>query len=137
MKRAIKRDEDRERAEEAYLLRNWHGWHRAERKAVLAGPHGPMFERLLFLLKSLELKSATILLAFVRGVDWSTVSGETRLIVLHEINDSITRLRIKHGLAPFDDGWPGERNSAFITIRQHLFPTQVAPPGAQPGLSNQ
>ena len=138
MRRKIKRDEDRERAEEAYLLRNWHGFHRAERKAVLAGPHGPMFERLLFMLRSLELKSATVLLAFVGGVDWATIPGETRLIVLHEINDSITKLRLKHGLAPFDDGWPGERDSAFCTIRQLLFPTtQVAPPGAKPGLINQ
>jgi hypothetical protein len=136
MKRRIKRDEDRERAEEAYLLRNWHGFHRAERKVVLAGPHGPMFERLLYLLKSLELRSATVLLAFVRGIDWTAVPSATRSTVLHEINDSITRLRIKHGLAPFDDGWPGERDSAFVTIRQHLFPTRVAPPGAQPGLIN-
>jgi hypothetical protein len=136
MKHKIKRDEDRERAEEAYLLRNWHGWHRAERKAVLAGPHGPMFERLLFILTTLEVKSATILLAFVGNIDWNAVPGEIRLIILHEINNSITRLRIKHGLAPFDDGWPGGRDSAFVTIRQHLFPTQVAPPGAQPGLSN-
>jgi hypothetical protein len=69
MKRSIKRDEDRERAEEAYLLRNWHGWHRAERKAASAGPHGPMFERLLFIVESLDLRSATVLLTFVRGVD--------------------------------------------------------------------
>jgi hypothetical protein len=133
MKRRIKRDEDRERAEEAYLLRNWHGFHRAERKAVLAGPYGAMFERLLFMLRSLELKSATILLAFVRGVDWATIPGETRLVVLHEINRAITDLRIRHGLAPFDDGWPSGRDSAFVTIRQHLLSTQVAPPGAQPG----
>jgi hypothetical protein len=134
MKRRIKRDEDREGAEEAYLLRNWHGWHRAEREAVLAGPHGPMFERLLFMLRSLELRSATVLLAFVRGVDWARVPGETRLIVLHEINSAVTNLRTRHGLAPFDDGWPGERDSAFCTIRQLLFPAQAAPPGAQPGL---
>jgi hypothetical protein len=37
MKRKIERDEDRERADEARLLRAWHGWHRAERKAVFAG----------------------------------------------------------------------------------------------------
>jgi hypothetical protein len=133
MKRKINRDEERERAENARLLRDWHGFHRAERKAVLAGPHGPMFERLLYLLKSLELKSATVLLAFVRGVDWATVPGETRLIVLHEINSAVTNLRLRHELAPFDDGWPGERDSAFVTIRQLLFPAHAAPPGAKPG----
>jgi hypothetical protein len=130
----MKRDEERERAENARLLRDWHGWHRDERKAVLAGPHGLMFERLPFILRTLELRSATVLLAFVRGVDWATVPGETRLIVLHEINDSVTALRTRHGLAPFDDGWPDERDSAFVTIRQLLFPAQAAPPGAKPGL---
>jgi hypothetical protein len=95
-----------------------------------------MFERLLYLLKSLELKSATALLAFVRGVDWAACPAETRLIVLHEINSAVTNLRLRHGLAPFDDGWPDERDSAFITVRQLLFPAQAAPPGAKPGFQS-
>jgi hypothetical protein len=59
------------------------------------------------------------------------------LTVLHEINRAVTDLRTRHGLAPFDDGWPGERDSAFCTIRQLLFPAQAAPPGAKPGFREQ
>ena len=103
----------------------------------MAGPHGVMFERLSYLFKSLELRSATVLLAFVRGIHWTIVPNQTRLIVLHEIDRAVTDLCTRHGLALFDDGFPGERDSAFCTIRQILFPAQAAPPGAQPGSSNQ
>ena len=61
-------------------------------KPFLAGPHGVMFERLSYLLKSLELRSATVLLAFVRGIDWTIVPNQTRLIVLHEIDRAVTDL---------------------------------------------
>jgi hypothetical protein len=132
-------DLERKRADETRLLRGWHGWHRAERDAVLAGQDGPMFERLLYLLKSLELKSATILLAYIRGIDWADVPVETRRVVLHEIDGSIIQLRVRHKLPPFDDGWPGQRDSAFVTILNILFPASIvrAPTGAKPGFNEQ
>jgi hypothetical protein len=136
MKRKTKNDEEQRLADEARLLRDWLAWHREERKTVLAGPHGAMFERLLYILKTLTPKSAPLLLAYVRGIDWSIIDSPTRLIVLHEINNAITDLRTRHGLAPFDDGWPSGRESVFVTVRQLLFPAQAAPPGAQPGSVN-
>jgi hypothetical protein len=84
------RDDTRDRADDdARLLRGWHAWHHEKRAAVLAKPHGPMLERLLFVLRSLELKSATVLLAYVRGVDWTAIPGETRSTVLHEIDGAV------------------------------------------------
>jgi hypothetical protein len=53
------------------------------------------------LLKRLQLNSAAALLALVQRTDW------TRLVVLHEINSAITRLRECYGMTRFDDGMAG------------------------------
>jgi hypothetical protein len=89
---------ERELVEETHLLRDWLAWHREEPETVLAGEHGAMFERLLYILKTLTLKSAPLLLAYIRGIDWSSVDSPTRLIVLHEVNSGITNLRTRHTL---------------------------------------
>src|SRR5262245_32488678 len=87
--------EEQKRADDARLMRVWRKWHREELDEVLAGPHGAMMERLMFILKSLELNSVSqqLLLAYVRGIDWAIVDYDTRLIALHEINTAITQLR--------------------------------------------
>jgi hypothetical protein len=104
-------------ADDARLLRAWRQWHREELEEVLAGPHGAMIERLMFMLGGLKSDSAPLLLAYVRGVDWSTVDYLTRLTVLHEINSAVTKLRERNGMSPFDDGVPGERENVFRIIR--------------------
>jgi hypothetical protein len=116
-RRDITPERERELAEQQRLLRAWKKFHREEREAALAGPHGPMVERLTYILESLELNSAPLLLAYVRGVDWQTVDYSTRLTVLHEVNTAVTKLREHNGLSPFDDGMPGDRPSVFQTIR--------------------
>jgi hypothetical protein len=135
MRRNDKRE--RERADRSRLLRDWFKWHRDERDAVLAGPHGAMFERLLYILKNLTPQSQPLLLGYIRGVDLSTIDYPTRLVMLHEIGRAITALRERSGLASFDDALPGEREHVFYVIKQHLFCAQAAPPGAQPGLNQQ
>ena len=65
------------------------------------------------LLDRLEPSSAAPLLAFIRRSDWSSVSYDTRLTVLHQINDRITRMRERHGLSPFDDPLPGQPDNVF------------------------
>lgn len=75
------------------------------------------------LLGRLEPSSATPLLAFIRRSDWSSVSYDTRLTVLHQINDRITRIRERHGLSPFDDGVPGSRDNVFQIVRSILAPS--------------
>jgi hypothetical protein len=122
--------------DDARLLRAWKNFHREELNAALAGPHGPMLERLVFILKTLAPGSASLLLAYIRGVDWQLVDYSTRLVALHQVNDAITRLRERAGLEPIDDGIPGERDNAYRCIKAILVPHRtVAPPGAQPGLS--
>ena len=103
--------------DDARLHRAWRKWHREELKQALAGPHGPMIERLAFMLKSLELASAPLLLAYIRGVDWTAIDYATRLTVPHVVNDAITRMRERHGMCPFDDGLPGDRPNVFQLFR--------------------
>jgi hypothetical protein len=107
----------KELQENAALMRSWRRWHRDELAAALAGPHGAMVERLVFILKNLTPQSGPLLLAYVRGVDWRGVDYHTRLIVLHEVNSAITRMRECAGMAPFDDGPPSAPMNVFQTIR--------------------
>jgi hypothetical protein len=119
--------------DDARLLRAWHRWHREEREQALAGPHGAMIERFMFILNNLTRESAPLLLAYIRGVDWATIDYPTRLTVLHEINTAITKLRGRNGLSPFDDGFPGDPPNVFQTIRTILIPAGAAPSGAHAG----
>jgi hypothetical protein len=105
------------------MLRAWKKFHREELAAALAGPHGPMIERLMFILKSLTLQSAPLLLAYIRGVDWTTVDANTKFICLHQINAGISNMLESHGMAPFDDPLPGQRENMSRTIKRHLFPS--------------
>jgi hypothetical protein len=98
-------------------MRAWRKWHAGELEEVLAGPHGAMVERLVFILKSLEMESAPLLLAYIKGVDWSAIDYPTRLVTLHEVNSALTRMRERNGLSPFDDGMPGDRPNVFQNIR--------------------
>ena len=114
----LSRDQQKELADHARLTRAWKAWHREQLADALAGPHGPMLERLVYILKTLAPGSASLLLAYIRGVDWPSVDYLTRLIALHEVNVAITKLREKSGQTPFDDGLPGERENAFRIIRK-------------------
>jgi hypothetical protein len=117
MTRSRSEAEQKKLADDARLMRAWRRWHHEELAEALAGPYGPMVERLAFMLKTLELASSPLLLAYIRGVDWATVDYRTRLTVLHEVNSAITRLRERNGMDPFDDGVPGERDNVFRIIR--------------------
>jgi hypothetical protein len=114
---------DKELQDSARLLRAWKKFHREELEEALAGPHGPMIERLMFILSTLSRDSAPLLLGYVRGVDWSSVNYETRLTVLHEINNYITRMRERHGLPPIDDPLPGQPDTVFRIVRAILSPS--------------
>jgi hypothetical protein len=129
MKR-LPRDQDKELADQARLLKAWRAWH-AERLAnAIAGTHGTIIAELMTLLDRLELNSTAALLDFMRRSDWSSVSYDVRLTVLHQINQAITRLRERNGMAGIDDPLPGQPNNVFRRIKHMLF---AAPPGANPG----
>jgi hypothetical protein len=114
---------DEKLAEVQKLSRAYRAWQREQLDAALASAHGATIAELMTLLDRLELSSAAALLNFVRRCDWSSVSYDTRLTVLHEINERITRMRERHGLAPFDDPLPGQPDNVFRIIRAILAPS--------------
>jgi hypothetical protein len=135
MKRRLTQREKEER-EAGRLLQAWPAWNREEREAVLAGPDGPMIERLLVICKGLP-ESRAILFAFVRGVPWRDIDEQTRCVALRAIDSAIIRFRDKAGLATFDDGLPGDRDNLFLAAKTLLFPVDdAAPTGAKPGLNS-
>jgi hypothetical protein len=132
MKRRLPRNQEKELADQAQFVREWKAWH-AERLAdALAGAHGATIAELMMLLDQLELSSAAALLACVQRTDWSAVSYDTRLTALHQVNQSITRLRERNGMAGIDDPLPGQPDNVFRRIRHVLL--CAAPPGAHAGL---
>jgi hypothetical protein len=130
MKRRDKRDEQKQLAENSYLLRAWKRWHREQLEEALIGVHGDVLVQLMIQLKN--LREARGLLNFIEAQNWASIDAETRLVALHEISIAITRLRERNGLAPIDDPLPGQPESLFRRIKQTLF---AAPPGAHPGSS--
>src|SRR6516162_3172525 len=103
---------------------------RSRTRTTISNRRSTRSTRLVFRLKSLTLQSAPLLLAYIRGVDWSAVDYATRLVVLHETNTAITRMREHNGMEPIDDGLPGDRDNVFRTIR-HVI-TSSRPAGAAP-----
>ena len=122
---------DQALADDARLLTRWRQWHREQLDEVLAGPDGAAVAQVMAFLKHMQPQSAPALIALLRDFDWSEMDADVRLVVLHEINEAITRLRERAGLAPIDDALPGERMTAFLLIKEHLFPRKAEnPPGA-------
>jgi hypothetical protein len=70
--------QEKQLADNAKMMRAWRRWHREQLEEVFRGPHGPMIERLMVVLKELSLQSAPVLLAYIRGVDWGTVDANHR-----------------------------------------------------------
>ena len=121
----MKRRKEQELADGACLLRAWRNWHHEQLKQTLAGPHGTAVAQVMATLKHMTPDSAPALISLMRDFDWSQMSAHVRLVVLHEINQAITRLRERAGLAPIDDPLPGQRLNAFLLIKEHLFPRKA------------
>jgi hypothetical protein len=113
---------EQELADNARLLREWRNWHAEELAEALAGPHGNIVEPLIELLKRLNMASGNALLDFIRAQDWSAIDAQTKLVILHEINTAITKLRTRNGMAPIDDALWGERATVFQLIRLIIVP---------------
>ena len=124
--------QEKKLADDARLLRWWKAWHREQREAVLAGPHGAVLGELLRMVKNLQHVQPAQLIGFARSIDWIAIDYDTKLTVLHEINSSITKFREKRGLEPIDD--TVEDEPPFRTLKAILFPAR-APTGAKPGTS--
>ena len=119
---------EKELRDNARLLRWWKAWHREQREAVLAGPHGAVLGELLRMVKNLQHVQPAQLIGFARSIDWAVIDANTKLITLHEFNAAITRFRDKRGLEPIDD--TVEAEPPFRTLKAILFPSSRAPTGA-------
>ena len=127
-----KSEKDKKLADDARLMRWWKAWHREQREAVCAGPHGAVLGELFRMLLNLKHVQPAQLIGLARSIDWVVIDYDTKLTVLHEINSSITKFREKRGLEPIDDTVEGE--PPFRTLKAILFPAR-APTGAKPGTS--
>jgi hypothetical protein len=116
---------EKELRDNAHLLAAWRRWHHEQLEETLSGPHGTAIARIMTFLKGMEPQSAPALIALLHEFDWSLMTANVRLVVLHEINQAITRLRERAGLAPIDDALPGQALNAFLLIREHLFPQKA------------
>jgi hypothetical protein len=103
------------------VLRAWHRWHREQLDEVLAGPHAVIAAHVMEFIKDITPASATALLALMRGHAWADVDMKTKLVLLHEINCAISRVREDAGLPSIDDPLPGQPPNVFLTIKQMLF----------------
>jgi hypothetical protein len=71
--------------------------------------------------KNLQHVQPSQLIGLIRSINWTSVDYDTRLVVLHELNNTITTFREKHGLRT--DGLSGEPDTPFRTIKAILFPS--------------
>jgi len=124
---------EKELRDNARLLRWWKAWHREQREAVLAGPHGAGLAELFRMVKNLQHVQPAQLIGFARSIDWAVIDTDTKLVTLHEFNAAITRLRERHNMEPIDD--TVEDEPPFRQLKAILFPPNGAPTGAKPGTS--
>ena len=117
-------------ADDARLMRAWRAFHREEREAALAGPYAVTLAELFRMFANLVHVQPAQLVGFIGAIDWAAIDYQTRLVVLHEINNAITAFRVERDLEPIDDSLPNEPESPFRLIKAILFPPNGAPTGA-------
>jgi hypothetical protein len=137
VKRHRSNKEQKKLADDARLLRAWKAWHREEREAVVAGPHGPVLAELFRMLENLQHVQPPQLIGLVRSINWAAIDYATRLVVLHELDGAITKYREQRGAEPIDDNLFDQPDPPFRVIRRiiHQVPhvENVAPTEAQLG----
>jgi hypothetical protein len=133
MRRNSKQEQERERANNARLLRAWKKFHRDEREEAFAGPHGATLAELFRMFKNLELMQPTQLIGYVQSIDWAAIDYTTKLVVVHEADSAITALREKHGLDPINDNLPGDPDTPFRTIKTIVLTASPHNEGAPRG----
>jgi hypothetical protein len=108
---------EKELADNARLLRWWRAWHREQRESVLAGPYAATLVELFRMFSAIEHVKPAQLIGFIGAIDWGSIDYQTRLTVLHEVNEAITKFRESQKLDPIDDPLPGAPPNAFQVIR--------------------
>jgi hypothetical protein len=56
-----------------------------------------------------------------QSIVWTPIDYPTRLVVLHEANRAISKQRERLGLAPFDNGLPGDPPNVFRLVRTAIL----------------
>jgi hypothetical protein len=125
--------EQKKLADDARLVRWWRAWHREQREAVLAGPHSVVLSELFRMIKNLQHVQPAQLIGFAQSIDWAAIDSNTKLIVLHELNNAITAFREKRGLEPIDDSLPGDPDTPFRTIKTIVLTASPHHEGAHRG----
>jgi hypothetical protein len=110
---------DKKLADSKKLLHWWSAWHREERDAALAA-YGTTLGELFRAFANIECVQPAQLIGFIAAIDWEAIDFDTRLTVLHEVNEAITKYREKRGLELIDDPLPGAPPNAFRVIRKIL-----------------
>jgi hypothetical protein len=104
----------------ARLLWAWHAWHAEQLQEILAGPDGAAVAPVIEQLKALGPGRSQALIELVQARDWSTVAVNTKLVLLHELNTAISRIRRTLKLDPIDDPLPGQPDNLFRIIKTIL-----------------
>jgi hypothetical protein len=128
-KRRVRRAETRaQRAREKELRERdelcalWREHRKAQRDALLAGPHGAAAQALIGFMNAMSLEDGATLLDLVSAGPWRDADDEIRFIVLQLIDAGLARLRERDDLPPFDDALPfsDEADTAFQIIRREF-----------------
>ena len=133
MKRPLSDKQQKKLADDARLLKAWKQFHREEREAVLAGPHGTVLSELFRMFENLQNVQPSQLIGFADSIDWASIDYATRLTVLHEVNNAITAYRVKRGLEPIDDNLPGQPDTPFRMIKAIVLTASPHREGAHRG----
>ena len=104
MKRRLSRDQEKELADHARLMRAWKAWHQEQLDEALAGAHGAMIAELDDAARPARAELPPLRCSPACSAPTGAPSATTaRLTVLHQINQSIMRLRERNGLPAIDD----------------------------------
>lgn len=119
-RRAAVEARKKEEQDEAKQMAYYRIWKREMRTEMIA-LHGAKLEALMKMLKNLTMESSNDLVDYIERADWLIeADAHSRITILSYIDNAIIRLRIRHGLAPFDDALDNEDMTAFQIIRKIL-----------------
>ena len=120
MRKHLPKTRTNELEDNVKLLRQWHAWHVEQLQEVLIGPDGDTVASVVEQLKVLGPGKSQALIELIQARDWSTVGIDAKLVLLHELNTAIERVRRKLGLAPIDDPLPGQPDNLYRIIKAIL-----------------
>ena len=123
-------EKDKKLAVDARLLRWWKAWHRKQRDEALA--KYPDLAELFRMFKNLEHLRPAQLIGFAQSIDWAAIDYNTKLTVVHKINNAITAFRVKRGLEPIDDNLSGP-DTPFRMIKTIVLAASPRCEGAHRG----